>query len=88
MSLSKSKKMNLNPRINIIINNNNPINYTGSTSSIFINSFSGEKALKKNGRTLRPMPRRFGIISKQTSKDLLKKQERVLLADLKNLNQV
>jgi hypothetical protein len=48
MSLSKSKKMNLNPRINIIINNNNPINYTGSTSSIFINSFSGEKALKKN----------------------------------------
>ena len=49
MSLSKSKKMNLNPRINIIINNNNPINYTGSTSSIFINSFSGEKALKKNG---------------------------------------
>lgn len=46
-SLNKSKKMNLNPRINIIINNNNPINYTGSPSSMYINSFS-EKSLKKN----------------------------------------
>ena len=49
MSLSKSKKMNQNPRINIIINNNNPINYTSSSSSsMHINSFNGQKTLKKN----------------------------------------
>ena len=48
MSLRNSKKMNSNPRINIIINNNNPINYASSKSSMFINSFSGEKTLKKN----------------------------------------
>lgn len=47
-SLSKSKDINKNPRINIIINNNNPINYTGSLSSMYINSFSAEKNLKKN----------------------------------------
>ena len=47
-SLSKSKDINKNPRINIIINNNNPINYTGSLSSMNINSFSAEKSLKKN----------------------------------------
>ena len=46
-SLSKSKDINKNPRINIIINNNNPINYTGSLSSMYINSFSAEKNLKK-----------------------------------------
>ena len=51
MSLSKSKNgknTNHNSRINIIINNNNPINYTTSSSSMFINSFSAEKSLKKN----------------------------------------
>ena len=48
MSLSKSKKMNQNPKINIIINNNNPINYTGSSSSMYINSFNKEKSLRKN----------------------------------------
>ena len=50
MSLSKSngKNTNHNPRINIIINNNNPINYTTSSSSMFINSFSGDKSLMKN----------------------------------------
>ena len=48
MSLSKSKKFNQNPRINIIINNNNPINYTGSSSSMYLNSFNSEKTLRKN----------------------------------------
>ena len=48
MSLSKSKKLNQNPRINIIINNNNPINYTGSSSSMYLNSFHSEKTLRKN----------------------------------------
>jgi len=48
MSLRNSKKMNSNPRINIIINNNNPINYANSPSSMCINSFSKEKKLKKN----------------------------------------
>ena len=47
MSLRNSKK-NSNPRINIIINNNNPINYANSPSSMCINSFSKEKKLKKN----------------------------------------
>ena len=52
MTLNKSKNRKTeknHPRINIIINNNNPINYKTSSSSMFINSFSGEKALKKNG---------------------------------------
>ena len=49
MSLSGSKKFNQNPRINIIINNNNnPINYTGSLSSMYLNSFNSEKTLRKN----------------------------------------
>lgn len=47
MSLRNSKKMNSNPRINIIINNNNPINYANTPSSMYINSFSQEKKLKK-----------------------------------------
>lgn len=46
-SLTRSKKKAQNPRINIIINNNNPINYTGSSSSMYINSFS-EKSQRKN----------------------------------------
>ena len=51
MSLNKSKNRKTeknHPRINIIINNNNPINYTTSSSSMFINSFSAEKSIKKN----------------------------------------
>ena len=47
MSLRNSKKMNSNPRINIIINNNNPINYANTPSSMYINSFSQEKKLKR-----------------------------------------
>ena len=47
MSLRNSKKMNSNPKINIIINNNNPINYANSPSSMYINSFSQEKKLKR-----------------------------------------
>ena len=47
MSLRNSKKMNSNPRINIIINNNNPINYANTPSSRYINSFSQEKKLKR-----------------------------------------
>ena len=47
MSLRNSKKMNSNPRINIIINNNNPINYANTPSSMYINSFSQEKQLKR-----------------------------------------
>ena len=51
MTLNKSKNRKTeknHPRINIIINNNNPINYTTSSSSMFINSFSAEKSIKKN----------------------------------------
>lgn len=51
MSLNKSKNRKTeknHPRINIIINNNNPINYKTSSSSMFINSFSAEKSIKKN----------------------------------------
>ena len=54
MSLNKSKNRKTeknHPRINIIINNNNPINYTTSSSSMFINSFSAEKSIKKNKNT-------------------------------------
>ena len=54
MSLNKSKnrkKEKNHPRINIIINNNNPINYKTSSSSMFINSFSAEKSIKKNKNT-------------------------------------
>ena len=47
MSFRNSKKMNSNPRINIIINNNNPINYANTPSSMYINSFSQEKKLKR-----------------------------------------
>ena len=47
MSLRNSKKMNSNPKINIIINNNNPINYANTPSSMYINSFSQEKKLKR-----------------------------------------
>ena len=39
--------MNKKPNINIIINNNNPINYTGSLPSMYINSFSADKTSKK-----------------------------------------
>ena len=46
-SLNKSKKINRNPKINIIINNNNPINYPGSSSSMYINSFSDNSLRKK-----------------------------------------
>ena len=46
-SLIKSKKLNKKPNINIIINNNNPINYTGSLPSMYINSFSADKTSKK-----------------------------------------
>ena len=51
MSLNESKNRKTeknHPRINIIINNNNPINYKTSSSSMFINSFSAEKSIKKN----------------------------------------
>ena len=54
MTLNKSKNRKTeknHPRINIIINNNNPINYTTSSSSMFINSFSAEKSIKKNKNT-------------------------------------
>ena len=54
MSLNKSKNRKTeknHPRINIIINNNNPINYKTSSSSMFINSFSAEKSIKKNKNT-------------------------------------
>ena len=54
MTLNKSKNRKTekkNPRINIIINNNNPINYKTSSSSMFINSFSAEKSIKKNKNT-------------------------------------
>ena len=46
-SLNKSKKINRNPKINIIINNNNPINYPGSSSSMYINSFRDNSLRKK-----------------------------------------
>ena len=45
--MNKSKKINRNPKINIIINNNNPINYPGSSSSMYINSFSDNSLRKK-----------------------------------------
>ena len=54
MTLNKSKNRKTeknHPRINIIINNNNPINYKTSSSSMFINSFSAEKSIKKNKNT-------------------------------------
>ena len=54
MSLNKSKNRKTeknHARINIIINNNNPINYKTSSSSMFINSFSAEKSIKKNKNT-------------------------------------
>ena len=52
LNKSKNRKTEKNhPRINIIINNNNPINYKTSSSSMFINSFSAEKSIKKNKNT-------------------------------------
>ena len=54
MTLNKSKNRKTeknHPRINIIINNNNPINYKTSSSPMFINSFSAEKSIKKNKNT-------------------------------------